>query len=144
MSTSPLAIREALAAMITATSASWPVPLRSSADPGTIANPPVAIVLPGQGTYIDYTQAMNARVYDVTIRVLILISRASERAGFDLLDTYLEPYGTSSVAAAILANETLSGACDYIVPVQATGPTPISFAGIDYFGAEIICRAAAE
>lgn len=136
----PLAIREALAEFITANVAG----LRGQTDPGTVANPPVAVVLPAQGTYIDYTAALNPRLADITIRILILVSRASDRVAIEQLDGYLAPYGASSVAAAILANDTLGGACDYCIPQQATGPTPISWAGIDYFGAEIICRAGAE
>jgi hypothetical protein len=137
---SPLAIREAVAAYLPTAITG----LRAGTDPGTIANPPVALVLPAQGTYIDYTVALNPHLYDVRIRVVILISRASERAGFELLDQYLEPYGASSIVAAILANPTMSGACDYVVPQQASGPGAISFAGIDYWGAEIICTVGAE
>ena len=138
---SPLAIREALAAYLDNNAVEG---LRAGTDPGSLANPPVALVLPAQGLYVDYTAALNPRLYDVVVRIVILVSRASERAGFALLDGFLAPYGATSIAAAILANDTLSGACDYIIPVQANGPTPISFAGIEYFGAEIICRAAAE
>lgn len=137
---SPLAIREALAAYLPTVIEG----LRAGTDPGTLANPPVALILPANGLYIDYTAALNPLVYDVTIRIIILVSRASEREGFEQLDNYLIPYGATSVPAAILANQRLSGACDYIVPVQANGPLPMSFAGIDYYGAEIICKAAGE
>ena len=57
----PAQIREALAAHITAN-----VPgLRGLTDPGSIANPPVAVVLPAQGTYIDYTVALEHGVNEM-------------------------------------------------------------------------------
>ncbi len=136
----PSQIRDALAAHIDAA-----IPgLRGLTDPGSIANPPVAVVLPGQGTYIDYTVALEHGVYDISIRVVVLVSRASERTGMELLDGYLAPAGASSVAAAILADETLGGVTDYCIPQEATFPGTISWSGVDYFGAEIICTAAAE
>ena len=142
----PAQIRAALAAQITANvTATATVPaLRGLLDPSTIANPPVAVVLPPLGTYIDYTVAMPPNVYEITIRVLILVSRAVERAWLPVLDAYLEPYGASSVAAAILADPTLGGVTDYCIPQVANGPADFNWAGIDYLSAEIVCTAGAE
>jgi hypothetical protein len=138
--TSPSEVREALAAFITANITG----LRGLTDPGSIANPPVAVVLPAQGTYIDYTVALEHGVTEANLRVVILVSRASERTAMPLLDGYLAPYGPSSIPAAILADPTLGGACDYCIPAEAIFSGEINWAGIDYFGAEIICRAGAE
>ena len=136
----PSEVREALAAFITAN-----IPgLRGLTDPGSIANPPVAVVLPPHGTYIDYTVALNTGVWDPAIRVVILVSRASERVAVPLLESYLAPYGAASIPAAILKDPTLGGACDYCVPVESIFTGEINWAGIDYFGAEIICQAGAE
>ena len=135
---SPAEIRAALATYITAN-----VPgLRGLTDPGTIANPPVAVVLPAQGTYIDYTVALNTGITDVNLRVVILVSRASERVALPLLDDYLDPH--SGVPAAILKDPTLGGVVDYVVPVEAIVPGDITWAGVEYLGAEIVCRAGAE
>jgi hypothetical protein len=140
MPTSPGAIREALATYITTN-----IPgLRGLTDPGTIANPPVAVVLPVTGTYIDYAVALEHGVAELNLRVVILVSRASERMAMPLLDSYLAPYGASSVPEAILADPTLGGACDYCIPVEAVFAGDVNWAGIDYLGAEIICRAGAE
>lgn len=142
----PADIRAALAAHITANiTATATVPaLRGLTDPASVANPPVAIVLPGLGTYIDYEKAFEHGVYEVTIRVIIVVSRASERAWLPVLDAYLAPSGASSVPAAILKDPTLGGVCDYCVPQQATGPADIPYNGVDYLSAEIICVAGAE
>jgi hypothetical protein len=138
--TSPSEVREALAAYITANITG----LRGLTDPGSIANPPVAVVLPVQGTYIDYTVALEHGVTEINLRVVILVSRASERTAMPLLDGYLAPYGTSSIPAAILKDPTLGGACDYCIPQEAIFDGEINWAGIDYFGATVICRAGAE
>ena len=136
----PSEVREALAAFITAN-----IPgLRALTDPTSIANPPVAVILPPRGTYINYTVAMNQGVWDPTIRVVILVSRASERIATPLLESYLAAYGPSSIPAAILKDPTLGGACDYCVPVESVFTGEINWAGVDYFGAEIICQAGAE
>ena len=136
----PSVIRAALAAFITTN-----VPgLRGLTDPGSIANPPVAVVLPAQGTYIDYAVAFEHGVSEITVRVVILVSRASERTAIVQLDGYLAPAGAGSVPAAILEDPTLGGACDYCIPQEAIFVGDINWAGIDYLGAEIICRAGAE
>lgn len=136
----PSAVRAALASVISANVAG----LRGQTDPEQIANPPVAIVLPAQGTYINYAVSLEHGVWEVFIRVVILVSRASMRAGIAQLDGYLAPGGTASVPAAILKDPTLGGVTDFCVPVQATAPIDISWAGVDYLGAEIICQAGAE
>jgi hypothetical protein len=136
----PAAVREALAAYITANVTG----LRALTDPGSIANPPVAVVLPPQGTYINYTVALDQGVWDPMIRVVIIVSRASERVATPLLESYLAPYGASSIPAAILADPTLGGACDYCVPVESVFLGEVNWAGVDYFGAEIICQAGAR
>ena len=138
--TSPGVIREALATFITAN-----VPgLRALTDPGSIANPPVAVILPAQGTYIDYALALEHRVTELNLRVVVLVSRASERIAIAELDAYVAPYGGSSIPAAILTDPTLGGACDYCIPVEAVFAADVNWAGVDYMGAEITCRAGAE
>ena len=142
----PAQIRAALAAQITANvTATATVPaLRGLLDPSTIANPPVAVVLPPLGTYIDYTVALEHGVNELNLRVVILVSRASERVAMPLLDDYLAPAGASSVPAAILADPTLGGVTDYCIPQVANGPADFNWAGIDYLSAEIVCTAGAE
>lgn len=135
----PPQIRAALAAQINAAIPS----LRTEVDTEE-ASPPVAIVLPGRGTYIDYTVAFQQGVYEINVRVAILVSKASERTGMELLDGYLAAAGSLSVPAAILADPTLGRVCDYCVPQEATFEGNIPFGGVTYFGAEINCRAAAE
>jgi len=136
----PVQIREALAAQINDA-----IPgLRALTDPGSIANPPVAVVLPAQGAYIDYTVAFESRVYEINVRVILLVSRASERTGVALLDGWLAPAGSGSVPQAILADPTLGGVTDYCIPQEAIFAGDINWAGVDYFGAEIICRAGAS
>src|ERR1700722_10553524 len=98
MTTSPEAVRAAIADYIAAN-----IPgLRSMTDPGSIANPPLVVVLPAQGTYINYLECLEHGVFEMTIRITVLVSRAIERVAMTQVDSYLAPYGTLSVPAAIL------------------------------------------
>ena len=136
----PSEVREALAAFITANISG----LRALTDPTSIANPPVAVILPPRGTYIHYTVAMNQGVWDPTIRVVILVSRASERIATPMLESYLAAYGPSSIPAAILKDPTLGGVVDFCVPVESSILGDVNWGGVDYFGAQIILEAGAQ
>ena len=135
----PSQVREAVASFITTN-----IGLRTVTDPGSIANPPVAAVLPPQGLYINYKVALDTAVWDPMIRVVILVSRASERIAMPQLESYLTPYGAMSVPAAILKDPTLGGVVDYCVPVESSFLGDMTWAGVDYFGAQIILEAGAQ
>ena len=136
----PTQIRAALAAQINAA-----IPgLRIVTDASTVVSPPVIIVLPAQGTYINYLVAEPPGMYDITIRVVVLVSMASERAQLPILDAYLAPSGPSSIPAAILADPTLGNITDYCIPSEASGPAEITWSEVAYLGAEITCTAGAE
>jgi hypothetical protein len=130
----------ALAAQISANVAG----LRGQTDGFTVANPPVAVVLPAQGQFIDYLIAEQTGLADYTYRVVILVSKASGRAGTLQLYAYMATRGASSVPAAILADPTLGHVVDYAVPVEAIYAPQINWAGVDYMGAEIIVKVGAE
>ena len=135
----PSEVREAVADFITAN-----VGLRTLTDPGSIANPPVAVVLPPQGLYINYKVALDTAVWDPMVRVVILVSRASERIAMPLLESYLQPYGATSIPAAILKDPTLGGVVSYCVPAESSLLGDVNWGGVDYFGAEIILEAGAQ
>jgi len=118
--------------------------MRTVTDPEQIANPPVAAVLPATGTFIDYTVALEHGVVTYNWRLVVITSRASSRAGFAELLNFLAPAGSTSIPAAILADPTLGHKVDFCVPLQASSPHDITWAGIDYFGAEILLEAGAE
>jgi hypothetical protein len=118
--------------------------LRTVTDPTTLINPPVAGVFPAQGTFIDYLLSMEHGVVEMNWRVVVLVSRANDRASLPKLYQYLAPGGSNSIPSAILADPTLGHTVDYCTPVEATGPEEISWAGIDYLGAQIMLQTGTE
>lgn len=118
--------------------------LRTVTDPESIANPPVAAVLPVQGTFIDYTVALELGVANYMWRIVVMVSEASGRAGMAQLYGYLAVEGATSIAAAILADPTLGHTVDFCVPVEATSPHDIAWGPMNYLGAEIIVQAGAQ
>lgn len=68
-------------------------------------NPPQTMIGPPTILY-DETLGGSATY---TFPIVLVVARASDRAGQIAMDSYLEPSGTSSVAAAIHADPTLGG-----------------------------------
>ena len=61
-----------------------------------------------------------------------------------LLESYLQPYGATSIPAAILKDPTLSGVVDFCVPVESSFLATVNWAAVDYYAAEIILEAGAQ
>lgn len=139
MSTTPEQIAQAIATFCQNVSG-----LRTVTDPTTITNPPVAAVLPPTGTFIDYRVALEHGIAAYSWRIVILVSRSHDRSTLPQLYGYLATSGSMSIPAAILTDPTLGHTVDYCVPVEATGPHDIVWAGVDYLGAEILVEAGAE
>jgi len=70
-----------------------------------------------------------------TFPVLLVVSRATDDRGQQQLDTYLEPSGTTSVAAAIHSDPTLGAIVDSAKVAQAR-PGIVSWGDVDYYQAE--------
>ena len=134
-------IREALAAQLAAR-----IPgLRTQTDTGAITNPPCAVVLPAQGTLIDYTIAFEQGVADYNMRVVILVpGETADRVATALIDTFVAIDGPSSIPAAILADPTLGAVVDFAVPVTAQNFRPVEWAGFTYTSAEILVKVGAQ
>lgn len=71
-------------------------------------NPPVAVCGPSS---VEYDSAFD-RGHDTLVwDVVVIVSRADEKAAQDALDGYCDSTSTSSVKAAIEGDRTLGGAC---------------------------------
>jgi len=145
----PGAIRAGIAAYITAhvtfTDGSGKTQrLRGLTDGETIASPPVAVVIPPAGQYINYEVSVETGVAEYFFRILVLLSKGDVRANTALLDAFLSPEGTSSIAAAINADTTIGGVADYVHPVDANWLGNVEWAGQEYFAGQITVQAAAE
>jgi hypothetical protein len=97
---------------------------------------PAAVVGPPELINWDMTFRRSSDRYTIPVRVYA--SRASERAGQDLLDGFLAGDGASSIKAAIEADPTLGGACDSCRVTQARGYGVYQIGGVDYLGVEFV------
>ena len=127
-------IRAALAAQIEAAGTGLRV---STYAQGSIS-PPAAVVLPAQGTFIDYDVTFEPGVANYVMRVVLLVSEGSDRAATELLDSYLEPASPVSIRAIIEADPTLGGVVDWANAKAAQRYGMLEWAGLQYLAAEVL------
>lgn len=142
-------IREALATALNNAA----IGLRAQTNAGTIANPPVAVILPIPGTFIDYDVVMGmppvmgepggSSEANYTMRIVLLVSAAADRAATLLLDGFLESSGPNSVRQAIAKDPTLGGVVEYAVVTSAQGYGMREWAGVEYLASDLIVTVAA-
>lgn len=93
-------IRAALAAAMVMDGLSTEAYVRDNADV------PVAMI---SGPDIEYDKTFGRGHDDYTFGVIVLVQRTADEEGQAQLDAYIDPYGTSSLKAAIEADSTLGG-----------------------------------
>lgn len=88
-------------------------------------NPPQAIVAPPT---IRYDQSFGRGLDEYSFQVIVFATRADERTGQDLIDSYCAPIGAGSVKAAIESDRTLGGLVADLRVTDMTGVSPTTFA----------------
>jgi hypothetical protein len=88
-------------------------------------NPPQAIVTPPT---IRYDQSFGRGIDEYSFQVIVLATRADERTGQELIDTYCAPIGTGSIKDAIESDKTLGGLVADLRVTDMTGVTPTTLA----------------
>lgn len=99
--------------------------------PGQLT-PPAAVVIPRT---MDFDRAMGRGLDEATFRIVLLVSRASERQGQDDLDAYLASSGDRSIKQAVESDRSLNGEAHDCV-VRTWEYQEIEYAGTSYIGAE--------
>jgi hypothetical protein len=99
-------------------------------------NPPAAVVLPGANTGFKYDSLDGAVTFN--IRIDIFVSYVEDASSVAQLQSYLATTGTSSVYAALLANQR-SAVYDSILPAGFTRYGLRELAGQQYFAATVPC-----
>lgn len=132
------AVRTALAAAI----ATIPGLRAAPTVPGQIT-PPMAVVAPATGTFLDYDQTINgpAGVIAATYRMRITLFVSEASAGPDSqvqLDSYLSDTGPASVKIAIETDTALAGVVDYAQVTAAQGYGFLQWGGISYLAAHLL------
>jgi hypothetical protein len=125
-------IRTALAAAMTMDGLSTEAYVRD------VADVPVAMV--GGPDPIEYDKTFGRGHDDYTFPIMIFASRVSDEEAQETLDAYIDPYGASSLKAAIESDSTLGGVVHdlRVTGTQEYGPQDIN--GILYLGAVLIVQ----
>lgn len=100
-------------------------------------NPPTAIVLPAEGDFVNYDVSMDG-LDDYELVVKLLVGTANSKTAQQELQGYLARSGSTSVFAAINADNTLGGTVSDVQVKTARSYGDIEWAGITYFGAELV------
>ena len=87
--------------------------------------PPIAIVAPPS---IKYDQSFGRGLDEYNFQVIVLVTRADERIGQDLIDSYCAPVGAGSIKAAIESDRTLGGLVADLRVTDMTGVSPTTLA----------------
>jgi hypothetical protein len=100
-------------------------------------NPPTAIVLPSGGDFIDYDVTFDgADNFELVVR--ILVGTAISRPAQTRLLGYLSRTGTTSIRTAIYGDRTLGGVIADLKVVGARSYGDVEYAGVPFFGADLI------
>lgn len=100
--------------------------------PDTI-NPPVALVEPLQ---VQYDQTFKRGLDEFTFKVTLIAGRASDRAGQDTIDSFLDSTGSRSIKTAIESDKTLGGKVNDLRVTSLTSYGSITIADVPYLAAE--------
>ncbi len=106
--------------------------LRTSEFVPDSGNPPQAVV-DWEGE-IDYHGTAKHGMQIINCSVIIIVSRASDRAGNQALAGYASATGTNSIHAAIEADATLGGVVDDCNVVGFRRLSSEEVAGLNYYG----------
>lgn len=141
------AVRQALAATITANVTIGGVSLPCSPILMGQVNPPMALIAPQPGQSIVFDTLDGGAQFPGSVtyhlRVILLVSFAEDLSAQNYLDNLLSVDKPGSVISAIQDNERLGGAVHYAVPTTAHGYGLREWAGQQYLGAELLVSVAA-
>jgi hypothetical protein len=143
-------IRTALAAQIQALASPF---LRSLPEPEDSITPPVGVVMPAR-PYVKYGVTLEGATgflgssgtigispENVYLDYIVLLAHASTLGRIEQnLDAWLgfESDATAvSIPAAVHADPTLGGTCEWCVPTTVDPPSPIDWNGLMLFGSRI-------
>lgn len=97
-------------------------------------SPPFAAVVPATPALTREAMARGVMMY--RFRILLGVSRATDRAAQDALDDYLATSGATSVWVALESDKTLNEQASDVHVVECSDYGVLEFAGQGYLGAE--------
>jgi hypothetical protein len=123
-------VREALAAAITAAEIPDLTVYPYMPD---IINPPAVAVTPAAGDFMVYGSSFDSN--DLTLNITAFVQRGQPQSSSDLLDSFLDEDGDSSVVAAVRADPTLGGVVDAATVTGARNWGIYEFGNVSYLAA---------
>jgi hypothetical protein len=87
---------------------------------------------------VTYATTQGGSSDDYNFSVLLLVSAAQGSPAQSQLDPYLDTSGADSVYAAVDADPDLGGVCDVATVTSVANAGPVTWAGVEYLGAEFL------
>lgn len=109
--------------------------LRGYDHPPASASVPALVVGPADGQFLTYDSSSGS--HDLMLTGLLLVSEASDRAGWSALNGFLAPSGSGSVKAAIEADQDLGNVAHYVAVTAASGVGLYEVGGQQYYGTKL-------
>lgn len=109
--------------------------------PGQI-NPPACVVIPAKPA-ITYGVTMDGEV-NINLLAIVALSAANDVSGQDQLLKYVSTTGSLSIYAAIQADPSLAGTCEFAELIQVSTYGLIEYAGQQYMGATFVIQSGAH
>lgn len=109
--------------------------------PGQVV-PPAVVVIPNRPAII-YGVTMDGEV-TVNLLAIVLLSAANDNSGQVGLNAVISSSGTKSVNAAVQADPSLAGTCEFAVVVQVSTYGIVEYAGQPYLGATFLVQCGAH
>lgn len=91
-----------------------------------------ALVLPGEGTFVDYDSSMDGDSEDMSFRIVLLVPRRADVTAQSELDGYLDKTGAQSVFAAVTG--TAVAGTQYVSCGTARDYEDFTYAGERFLG----------
>lgn len=137
--TNILAVCDAIAANIRAGLVGDTLAGRTYSIAPDATDPPCAVVVPAPGELVVYDDTFGGtQTYDIVVKIMLGTQDASS-AQKGLMG-YLAKTGTTSVRAAILADQTLGGICSFLEVPAAQNIHNVEWAGQLQLGAELVVK----
>ena len=109
--------------------------LRTSATMPDQPNPPIAIVMPQS---VSFDTAYNRGLDTYEFVVLTIVGRVDERTAQNLLDSYCNPTGATSIKTAIESDRTLGGEVQDLRVTEMRNYSSVPVGEITYLAAEFV------
>jgi len=104
--------------------------------------PPAAIVIPNRPAIL-YGVTMDGEV-TVNLLAIVVLSAANDNTGQVALNAIISSSGAKSINAAVQADPSLGGTCEFAVVQQVSQYGLIEYAGQQYMGATFLVQCGAH